>query len=40
VALPFSMLSAILNNAVDDVRDLVEDALSDILVRSESANQQ
>ncbi len=40
VALPFSILSAILNNAVDDVRDLVEDGLSDILVRSESANQQ
>jgi biopolymer transport protein ExbB len=38
VALPFSMLSAVLNNAVDDVRDLVEDALSDILVRSESAD--
>lgn len=37
VALPFSMLSAVLNNAVDDVRDTVEDALSDILVRSESA---
>jgi biopolymer transport protein ExbB len=36
VALPFSILSAILNNAVDDVRDMIEDGLSDILVRSES----
>lgn len=37
VALPFSILAAILNNAVDDVRDFVEDALSDILVRAERA---
>lgn len=37
VALPFSILAAVFNNAVDDVRDLVEDALSDILVRAESA---
>lgn len=36
VALPFSILAAIFNNAVDDVRELVEDALSDILVRAES----
>lgn len=36
VALPFSILAAVFNNAVDDVRDLVEDALSDILVRAES----
>jgi biopolymer transport protein ExbB len=34
VALPFSILSAVLNNAVDDVRDMIEDALSDILVRN------
>jgi len=32
--LPFSILSAVLNNAVDDVRDMIEDALSDILVRN------
>lgn len=37
VALPFSILAAVFNNAVDDVRDFVEDALSDILVRAESA---
>lgn len=36
VALPFSILAAIFNNAVDDVREFVEDALSDILVRAES----
>jgi biopolymer transport protein ExbB len=36
VALPFSILAAVINNAVDDVRDMVEDALSDILVRAES----
>jgi biopolymer transport protein ExbB len=36
VALPFSILSAVLNNAVDAVRDMIEDGLSDILVRSES----
>jgi hypothetical protein len=29
-------LSAVLNNAVDAVRDMIEDGLSDILVRSES----
>lgn len=36
VALPFSILAAVFNNAVDDVREFVEDALSDILVRAES----
>lgn len=36
VALPFSILAAVLNNAVDDVREFVEDALSDILVRAET----
>ena len=36
VALPFSIMAAVINNAVDDVRDFVEDALSDILVRAES----
>lgn len=37
VALPFSIMAAVFNNAVDDVRDFVEDALSDILVRAERA---
>ena len=36
VALPFSILAAVFNNAVDDVRDTVEDALTEILVRSDS----
>ncbi len=36
VALPFSMIVAVLHNGVDEVRDLIEDALSDILVRSET----
>lgn len=36
VALPFSILAAIFNNAVDGVRDMVEDALTEILVRAES----
>ncbi len=36
VALPFSILAAMFNNAVDDVRDLVEDAVTEILVRSET----
>lgn len=36
VALPFSILAAVFNNAVDDAREFVEDALSDILVRAES----
>jgi biopolymer transport protein ExbB len=35
VALPFSILAAIFNNAVDTTRDMVEDALTDILVRAE-----
>ncbi len=39
VALPFSILAAVFNNAVDDVRDMVEDALSEIMVRSQTANQ-
>ena len=37
VALPFSIAAAVFNNAVDDVRNLVEDALTEILVRSEGA---
>ena len=37
VALPFSILAAVFNNAVDNVRALVEDALTDILVRSQKA---
>ncbi len=36
VALPFSILAAVFNNAVDTTRDLVEDALTDILVRAEA----
>lgn len=36
VALPFSIAAAVFNNAVDDVRHLVEDALTEILVRSEA----
>ena len=36
VALPFSIIAAIFNNAVDDVRDKVEDALTEILVRADS----
>lgn len=36
VALPFSIVAAVFNNAVDDVRDTVEDALTEILVRSEA----
>lgn len=35
VALPFSILAAVFNNAVDSTRDMVEDALTDILVRAE-----
>jgi biopolymer transport protein ExbB len=34
VALPFSILAAIFNNAVDNTRDLLEDALTEIMVRS------
>ena len=34
VALPFSILAAIFNNAVDTTRDLLEDALTEIMVRS------
>ncbi len=34
VALPFSMLATVFNNAVDNVRNMVEDTLTDILVRS------
>ena len=37
VALPFSILAAVFNNAVDEVRDMVEDALSEIMVRSQNA---
>jgi hypothetical protein len=29
-------MAAVFNNAVDDVRDTVEDALTEILVRSEA----
>lgn len=36
VALPFSILAAVFNNAVDSTRDLLEDALTEILVRSAS----
>lgn len=36
VALPFSILAAVFNNAVDGVRDMVEDALTEILVRADS----
>ena len=36
VALPFSMLAAVFNNAVDNVRGFVEDALTEIMVRSQS----
>ncbi|MDB2642160.1 MotA/TolQ/ExbB proton channel family protein, partial [Alphaproteobacteria bacterium] len=39
VALPFSILAAIFNNAVDGVRDMVEDALTEILVRAETKAQ-
>ena len=35
VALPFSILAAVFNNAVDGVRDMVEDALTEIVVRAE-----
>jgi len=35
VALPFSILAAVFNNGVDTTRDLVEDTLTDILVRAE-----
>lgn len=35
VALPFSILAAVFNNAIDNVRDLVEDALTDIIVRTQ-----
>ncbi len=38
VALPFSILAAVFNNAVDGVRDMVEDALTEILVRADSRN--
>jgi biopolymer transport protein ExbB len=34
VALPFSILAAIFNNAVDNTRDLLEDALTEIMVSS------
>ncbi len=34
VALPFSILAAVFNNAVDNTRDLLEDALTEIMVRS------
>lgn len=37
VALPFSILAAVFNNAVDDVRDMVEDGLTEIMVRSQNA---
>jgi hypothetical protein len=37
--LPFSILAAIFNNAVDGVRDMVEDALTEILVRAETKAQ-
>ena len=33
VALPFSILAAVFNNAVDNTRDLLEDALTEIMVR-------
>ena len=36
VALPFSICAGVLNNAIDDVRDFAEDALSEILVRGET----
>ena len=36
VALPFSILAAVFNNAVDEVRDTVEDALTEILVRTDT----
>lgn len=36
VALPFSILAAVFNNSVDEVRDTVEDALTEILVRSDA----
>ena len=36
VALPFSILAAGFNNAVDSTRDLLEDALTEIMVRSAS----
>ena len=39
VALPFSILAAIFNNAVDDVRDMVEDGLTEIMVRSQRTNE-
>jgi len=39
VALPFSILAAVFNNAVDGVRDMVEDALTDILVRADAKTQ-
>ncbi|CAI8238551.1 MAG: Biopolymer transport protein ExbB [Alphaproteobacteria bacterium] len=38
VALPFSILAAVFNNAVDGVRDMVEDALTEILVRADNRN--
>ena len=34
VALPFSILAAVFNNAVDNTRDLLEDALTEIMVCS------
>ena len=34
VALPFSILAAVFNNAVDTTRDLLEDALTEIMVHS------
>lgn len=34
VALPFSILAAVFSNAVDNTRDLLEDALTEIMVRS------
>ena len=34
VALPFSILAAVFNNAVDNTRDLLEDALTEIMVSS------
>ena len=37
VALPFSILAAMFNNAVDEVRDMVEDGLTEIMVRSQNA---
>ena len=36
VALPFSMLAAVFNNAVDNLRGFIEDALTEIMVRSQS----